>query len=261
MQKQIQEAYIVDAVRTPVGKAPRGVFKTVRPDDLLVHALQSLIQRVPQFDLTRVQDIIIGCAMPEAEQGMNVARIAALLAGIPNQVPAVTVNRFCSSGLQTVALAAEQIMLGEADCVIAGGVESMSMVPMGGYHLSHSPRNFISEEHVGISYGMGITAEKVASQWQITREQQDEFALSSHQKALHAIQQQEFQQEISPFPLKLAIPDLQSEKIKNIEKKIEHDEGPRADTTIEALANLKPVFSAKGTVTAGNSSQMSGGGR
>src|SRR5215813_3464547 len=198
MTRQIQDAYIVSAQRTPVGKAPRGVFRNTRPDDLLAFAIQAALAKCPSIDKSRIDDAVIGCAMPEAEQGMNVARIGVLLAGLPNVVSAVTVNRFCSSGLQAVAMAADRIRLGEADLMLAGGTESMSMVPMMGYHPVFNPRTF-EDEHVGIAYGMGITAEKVAEQWKVTREQQDEFAVASHTKALAAIQAGEFADEIAPF--------------------------------------------------------------
>src|SRR5580765_1363447 len=185
MTKQIQDAYIVSAVRTPIGKAPRGVFRNTRPDDMLAHVLREAIRRAPGIDVSRIGDAIIGCAMPEAEQGMNVARIGVLLAGLPDSVPGMTINRFCSSGLQAIALAADRIRLGEADLMLAGGTESMSMVPMMGYHPVFNPGIF-SNEHIGIAYGMGITAEKVAEQWKVSREEQDTFAAASHAKALAA---------------------------------------------------------------------------
>src|SRR5690348_1084092 len=198
MTKQVQDAYIVAAVRTPVGKAPRGMFRTVRPDDMLAHVLKGAIAQVPGLDPHEIADVIVGCAMPEAEQGMNVARIGVLLAGLPNVVAAVTVNRFCSSGLQAVAMAADRIRLGDADLMIGGGTESMSMVPMMGYHPVFNPRIF-ENEHIGIAYGMGITAEKVAEQWKVSREEQDAFAVKSHEKALTAIQNGEFADEIAPY--------------------------------------------------------------
>src|SRR5690348_125445 len=191
MSKQIQDAYIVAATRTPVGKAPRGVFRNTRPDDMLAHVIKAVMAQAPGIDPHAIADVIIGCAMPEAEQGMNVARIGLLLAGLPDTVPGVTINRFCSSGLQAVAMAADRIRLGEADLMLAGGTESMSMVPMMGYHPVFNPRVF-SDESIGIAYGMGITAEKVAERWKITREQQDAFALQSHQRATAAIAGGEF---------------------------------------------------------------------
>jgi acetyl-CoA acyltransferase len=258
MTKQIQDAYIVSAVRTPVGKAPRGVFRNTRPDDLLAFAINAALARCPGIDKSRIDDAVIGCAMPEAEQGMNVARIAVLLAGLPNVVSAVTINRFCSSGLQAVAMAADRIRLGEADLMIGGGTESMSMVPMMGYHPVFNPQVF-TDANVGIAYGMGITAEKVAEQWQVTREQQDAFAVASHAKALAAIAAGEFADEIAPYALDDRYPDLNQRDIYNDARVVANDEGPRPGTTIEALAKLKPVFRMGGSVTAGNSSQMSDG--
>ncbi|MGA9334042.1 MAG: acetyl-CoA C-acyltransferase [Rudaea sp.] len=256
--RQIQDAYIVSAIRTPVGKAPRGVFRNTRPDDMLAFAIDAALAKFPQVDKSRIADAIIGCAMPEAEQGMNVARIGVLLAGLPQSVPAVTVNRFCSSGLQAVAMAADRIRLGEADLMIGGGTESMSMVPMMGYHPVFNPRIF-DDEHIGIAYGMGITAEKVAEQWKVTREEQDAFAVSSHAKALAGIANGDFTDEIAPFALDDHYPDLRNRGIVGDTRTIKDDEGPRAGTTAEVLAKLRPVFRAGGSVTAGNSSQMSDG--
>ncbi|HST28825.1 MAG TPA: acetyl-CoA C-acyltransferase [Rudaea sp.] len=258
MTKQIQDAYIVAAKRTPVGKAPRGVFRNTRPDDLLAFAIDATLAQCPSVDKSKISDAIIGCAMPEAEQGMNVARIAVLLAGLPNGVPAVTVNRFCSSGLQAVAMAADRIRLGEADLMLAGGTESMSMVPMMGYHPVFNPRVF-DNEHIGIAYGMGITAEKVAEQWKVTREEQDAFSVSSHAKALAGIAAGEFADEIAPYTLADRYPNLGDRGIVDDARTIKIDEGPRAGTTLEVLAKLKTVFRAGGSVTAGNSSQMSDG--
>ena len=245
-------------MRTPVGKAPRGVFRNTRPDDLLAFAIDAALSRCPTVDKARIDDAVIGCAMPEAEQGMNVARIAVLLAGLPNVVSAVTVNRFCSSGLQAVAMAADRIRLGEADLMIGGGTESMSMVPMMGYHPVFNPRIY-ENEHIGIAYGMGITAEKVAEQWNVTREEQDAFAVASHAKALAAIANGEFADEIAPYALADRYPDLGKRSVVDDARKISNDEGPRPGTTAEALAKLKPVFRMGGSVTAGNSSQMSDG--
>ena len=259
MSKQIQDAYIVAAQRTPVGKAPRGVFRNTRPDDLLAHAINATLSKVPQVDKSRIDDAIIGCAMPEAEQGMNVARIAVLLAGLPNIVAAATINRFCSSGLQAVSMAADRIRLGEADLMLAGGTESMSMVPMMGYHPVFNPLIFAGSEHIGIAYGMGITAEKVAEQWQVTREQQDAFAVASHAKALAAIANGEFADEIAPYILADHYPDLNQRGILDDARTIKTDEGPRAGTTADVLGKLKAVFRVNGSVTAGNSSQMSDG--
>jgi acetyl-CoA acyltransferase len=258
MSKQIQEAYIVAATRTPVGKAPRGMFRNTRPDDLLVHVLKSVLAQAPSLDPAAVGDVIAGCAMPEAEQGMNVARIALLLAGLPNSVPGMTVNRFCSSGLQAVALAADRIRLGEAEVMIAAGTESMSMVPMMGNKVAFNPAIF-EDENLAIAFGMGITAEKVAERWKISREAQDEFAFHSHQRALRAIASGEFGDEITPYRIEEHAPDLAAREVKIAARVAAQDEGPRADTSIEALAKLKPVFVQNGSVTAGNSSQMSDG--
>jgi acetyl-CoA acyltransferase len=262
MTKIVQDAYIVAATRTPVGKAPKGAFRNTRPDELLAHALRSVVAQAPGIDTSRIDDAIIGCAMPEGEQGMNVARIGALLAGLPNTVAAQTINRFCSSGLQAVALAADQIRLGNADLMLAGGTESMSMVPMMGNKVALSPEVFAKDENVAIAYGMGITAEKVAEEWKISREDQDAFALASHQKAMAAIQAGEFKAEISPYEVVARIPDLAGNAVRVKKSLIEIDEGPRPDSSIEGLAKLKPVFRNGmfgGTVTAGNASQMSDG--
>ena len=260
MSKQLQDAYIVAATRTPVGKAPRGVFRNTRPDDMLAHVLKAVVAQAPGIDLNRIDDAIIGCAMPEGEQGMNVARIGVLLAGLPNTVAAQTVNRFCSSGLQAVALAADQIRMGNADLMLAGGTESMSMVPMMGNKVALSPSVF--PEHVAIAYGMGITAENVASEWKISREAQDAFSVASHQKALAAQAAGEFRDEITPYHVVSHQPDLAGNTIRLRQLLVENDEGPRADTTLEGLAKLRPVFrngQFGGSVTAGNSSQMSDG--
>jgi acetyl-CoA acyltransferase len=262
MTKIVQDAYIVAATRTPVGKAPKGAFRNTRPDELLAHALRNVVAQAPGIDTSRIDDAIIGCAMPEGEQGMNVARIGALLAGLPNTVAAQTINRFCSSGLQAVALAADQIRLGNADLMLAGGTESMSMVPMMGNKVALSPEVFAKDENVAIAYGMGITAEKVAEEWKISRDDQDAFALASHQKAIAAIQAGEFKAEISPYEVIARIPDLAGNAVRVKKTLVEIDEGPRADSSIEGLAKLKPVFRNGmfgGTVTAGNASQMSDG--
>jgi acetyl-CoA acyltransferase len=258
MSKPIQDCYIVAANRTPVGKAPRGVFKNTRPDDLLAHSLRGILDPLPQLDRSRIDDIIVGCAMPEAEQGMNVARIGMLLAGLPNGIGAMTINRFCSSGVQAVALAADRIRLGEADLMIGAGTESMSMIPMMGHKIAMNPAVF-QDENIAIAYGMGITAEKVAEQWKVTREAQDQFALASHQKAAAAIAAGEFNDEILPYEIDDRLPDLDKRDVRVVRKTVRQDEGPRADTTLEALGGLKTVFRAGGTVTAGNSSQMSDG--
>ena len=259
MIKQIQEAYIVAAVRTPVGKAPRGMFKNVRPDDLLAHVLRGAVAQVPGLDPHDIGDVIVGCAMPEGEQGMNVARIGVLLAGLPNSIPAVTINRFCASGVQAVSMAADRIRSGDDDVVIAAGTESMSMVPMMGNKIAMNSDVFANNENIAIAYGMGITAENVANQWKVTREEQDAFAVASHVKAAAAIANGGFKQEITPYEIDTASPDLSSGTIKHKKKLAENDEGPRPDSSLESLAKLKTVFAAKGSVTAGNSSQMSDG--
>jgi acetyl-CoA acyltransferase len=259
MTRQIQDAYVVSAVRTPVAKAPRGSFRHTRPDDLLVHVLRELLARHPQLEGREIDDVIVGCAMPEAEQGMNVARIGLLLAGLPDSVPGMTVNRFCASGLQTVAMAADRVRLGEADLMIAAGTESMSAVPMMGHKVAFNPRVFASEEDVAIAYGMGITAEKVAERWKVDREAQDGFALESHRRAVAAIAKGEFREEISPIEVRQAAPDLEAGQVRIRTRLLDTDEGPRSESSMEALAKLRPVFAARGSVTAGNSSQMSDG--
>ena len=258
MSKQIQEAYIVAATRLPVAKKG-GMFRNVRPDDMLAHAIKSVVAQVPDIDPARIGDVIVGCAMPEAEQGMNVARIGALLAGLPITVPGITINRFCSSGLQAVADAANQIRLGLADVMIAAGTESMSIMPqIMGNKMAMNPAIF-TDENIGIAYGMGLTAEKVANQWQISREDQDAFALASNQKACAAIAAGHFKAETSPYLIRESLPDLRTGQIKVRERSVEFDEGPRADASLEKLGKLRPVFHARGSVTAGNSSQMSDG--
>ncbi|WP_027467499.1 acetyl-CoA C-acyltransferase [Deefgea rivuli] len=259
MSKQIQEAYIVAAVRTPVGKAPRGMLKGMRPDDLLAHVLRAAMAQVPSLDPALVSDVVAGCAMPEGEQGMNVARIGALLAGLPNTVGGITINRFCSSGINAVSLAADKIRLGEADVMIAAGTESMSMVPMGGNKLSLGASIYETDENVAIAYGMGLTAEKVAQQWQVSREDQDAFAVESHRRALAATAAGKFTAEIAPLDVTYRIPNLATGEVELVSKTLLQDEGPRADTSADGLAKLKTVFAAKGSVTAGNSSQMSDG--
>jgi len=259
MPRQIQDAYIVAATRTPVGRAPRGMLRNTRPDDLLVHALQNVMKQAPGLEAGAVEDVIVGCAIPEAEQGMNVARIALLLAGFPDRVPGLTVNRFCSSGLQAVAQCADRIRLAEADVMIAGGTESMSMIPMGGNKISMNERIFERDENIGIAYGMGITAERVAQQWKVSRAAQDEFATESHRKALAAIEKGEFKDEIAPYPIDEKVPDLATREIVHRRKVMSVDEGPRPGTTPEVLAKLRPAFAVNGSVTAGNSSQTSDG--
>ena len=259
MSKQIQDAYIVAAVRTPVGKAPRGMFRNVRPDDMLAHVLKGVVAQIPGLDPHDIGDVIVGCAMPEAEQGMNVARIGVLLAGLPDSVPAMTVNRFCSSGVQAVALAADRIRTGDDDVVIAAGTESMSMVPMMGNKVALNDAVFTHDENVAIAYGMGITAENVARQWKVSREDQDAFAVASHQKAAKAIAAGGFKEEILAYEIESSTPDLATGKINQRKKVADTDEGPRPDSSVEGLSKLKTVFAARGSVTAGNSSQMSDG--
>ena len=259
MSSQIREAYIVAATRTPVGKAPRGMMRHVRPDDMLAHVIRSALAQVPAIEPKEVSDVVAGCAFPEAEQGLNMARIAALLAGLPDTVPGVTVNRYCSSGLNAVQIAADRIRVGEADVVIAGGSESMSMVPMMGNKVALNPEIFAKDENYAIAYGMGITAEKVAQQWKVSRQDQDAFALESHQRAIAATTSGAFAAEISPIEVTGRTPDLKKSEVRYSKKTLSQDEGPRADTSLEALAKLKTVFDAKGTVTAGNSSQTSDG--
>ncbi|CAG2127228.1 acetyl-CoA acyltransferase [Cupriavidus plantarum] len=257
--KQLQDAYIVAATRSPIGKAPKGAFKNTRPDDLLATVLKAAVAQVPSLDPALIEDAIVGCAIPEAQQGLNVARIGALLSGLPNTVGGITVNRFCASGLSAVAMAADRIRVGESDVMIAAGTESMSMVPMMGNSPSMSPSIFTRDENVGIAYGMGLTAEKVANQWKVSREDQDAFALASHQKAMAAQQAGEFSDEITPIEIVEKFPDLASGQVSVKTRTLSLDEGPRPDTSMEGLAKLRAVFANKGSVTAGNSSQTSDG--
>jgi acetyl-CoA acyltransferase len=258
MSKIIQDAYIVAATRTPVAKR-KGAFANVRPDDMLAHVLKHAVAAVPGLDAKEIGDVIVGCAMPEAEQGMNVARIGVLLAGLPDCVPAITINRFCSSGVNAVAMAADRIRLGECDVAIGAGTESMTiMAQMMGNKLAANPA-FYTDENRAIAFGMGITAENVARKWEVTREQQDAFAVESNRRALEAIAAGKFKAEITPYLVQEHLPDFASGKVKVRERLFENDEGPRPGTTMESLARLKPVFAAKGSVTAGNASQMSDG--
>nr|WP_216621245.1 acetyl-CoA C-acyltransferase [Cupriavidus necator] len=257
--KQLQDAYIVAATRSAIGKAPKGAFRHTRPDDLLATILKAAVAQVPNLDPKLIEDAIVGCAIPEAQQGLNVARIGALLSGLPNTVGGITVNRFCASGLSAVAMAADRIRVGESDVMIAAGVESMSMVPMMGNSPSMSPEIFSRDENVGIAYGMGLTAEKVAQQWQVSREDQDAFSLASHQKAIAAQQAGEFRDEITPVETVERFPDLASGQVSVKTRTVALDEGPRPDTSLEGLGKLRPVFANKGSVTAGNSSQTSDG--
>ncbi|MFN4003530.1 MAG: acetyl-CoA C-acyltransferase [Hylemonella sp.] len=256
--KQVQDAYIVAATRTPIGRAGRGYFRNTRPDDLLIAAIKSAMKQVPTLDPKAIEDAIIGCSFPEAEQGMNMARIAVGLA-FDHPIGGVTVNRFCASGVTAIQMAADRIRVGEADVLIAGGAESMSMVPMGGVKPSFNPEVFARDENIGIAYGMGLTAEKVAQQWKVSREAQDAFAYESHMRAIKAQKAGEFADEITPYEVIERTPDLQTGEVRVSKRTVSLDEGPRPDTTPEALAKLKPVFAARGSVTAGNSSQTSDG--
>jgi acetyl-CoA acyltransferase len=257
MARQVQDAYVVAALRTPVGKI-RGVFKHTRPDDLLVHCIRGVLEQVPDLDPARIQDAVIGNAMPEGVQGMNVARIAVLLAGLPDSVSAVTVNRFCASGLQAVAYAADRIRLGEADVMLAGGTESMTMVPMMGHKIAINHRVFEKDQNVAIAYGMGTTAEKVAERWRVSREDQDAYAVESNARAIRATESGAFQDEILPYEVRNTYYDPARNDLVTHTATVSRDEGPRP-STLESVAGLRTVFAAHGTVTAANSSQMSDG--
>ena len=258
----MREAVLVSSVRTAVGKAFKGTLRATRPDDLGAAAIQSAVARVQGLEAREIEDVILGCAMPEAEQGMNVARIAALRAGLPVETSALTINRFCSSGLQAIAMAAERIMLGHADVIVAGGTESMSMVPMGGNKISPNP--WLMDHYPDSYLGMGLTAENLARRYGITREQADEFSLASHQKALAAIAAGKFKDEVVPVEVSVTFVEngasgKNGARPKTVKTMFDTDEGPRADTSLDALAKLKPAFHARGVTTAGNSSQMSDG--
>ena len=259
MSKQVQDAYIVAATRTPIGKSHKGYLRNMRPDDLLATTMKAVLAQAPGLDPQAIEDVVCGCAIPEAQQGLNVARIAAVLAGLPVGVGGVTVNRFCASGLTALQMAADRIRVGEADVMIAAGVESMSMVPMMGNTPSLSPSIFEREGDVGIAYGMGLTAEKVAQRWKVSRDAQDAFALQSHQRALAAQQAGDFTAEITPITVTDRGFDLRKGEAVSQSRTVELDEGPRPDTSIEGLAKLRTVFAARGSVTAGNSSQTSDG--
>jgi acetyl-CoA acyltransferase len=258
MTKQLTDAYIVAATRTPIGKAPRGMFRNTRPDDLLVRVLQSALAQVPSLDPLVIEDAIVGCSFPEAEQGLNMARMAVLLAGLPNTIGGATVNRYCASGLTALAMAADRIRVGEADAMIAAGAESMSMVPMMG-HWPSINAIAVQDQNIGMAYGMGVTGEKVAAQWKVSREDQDAFALASHRKAMAGQAAGEFAGETTSVDIVERIPDLATQAVGMQTRTVDRDEGVRADTTLEGLAKLRPVFAAKGSVTAGNSSQTSDG--
>ena len=260
--KQVQDAYIVAATRTPIGRSHKGYFKHTRPDDLLAHVLRAVMAQAPNLDPAAVEDVIAGCAIPEAQQGLNVARVATVLAGLPKSVGGITVNRFCASGLSAVQMAADRIRVGEADVMIAAGVESMSMVPMMGNHPSLAPQIFADTDNLddyGIAYGMGLTAEKVAQQWRVSREAQDAFALQSHQRAIAAMTAGEFTDEITPLSVQQRSVDLEAAEVHVTTRTVDIDEGARPDTSLEGLAKLRTVFAARGSVTAGNSSQTSDG--
>jgi acetyl-CoA acyltransferase len=257
--KQVQEAYIVAATRTPIGRSHRGFFRNTRPDDLLVSVLKAALAQVPTLDPRAIEDIICGCAIPEGPQGLNIARIGAVLAGLPTSVGGITVNRFCASGLSAIQMAADRIRVGEADVMLAAGTESMSMVPKSGNSPSLSPAMFANDENVGIAYGMGLTAEKVAQQWKVSREAQDQFAYESHMKALKAQQADEFTDEITPVEVTDRSANLETGEVIATSRIVRLDEGARPDTTVEGLARLKTPFAARGSVTAGNSSQTSDG--
>ncbi|HOE41751.1 MAG TPA: acetyl-CoA C-acyltransferase [Rhodoferax sp.] len=257
--KQLTDAYIVAATRTPIGKSHRGVFRNTRPDDLLVKVLQSALAQVPGLDPKAIEDVICGCAIPEGQQGLNIARIGAVLAGLPTSVGGITVNRFCASGLSAIQIAADRIRVGEADVMFAAGVESMSMVPMMGNSPSLSPTMFDNDENIGIAYGMGLTAEKVANQWKVSREAQDAFAVESHRRAIAAQAAGDFAAEITPIEVTDRAPDLANGTVLERKRMVSVDEGPRADTSLAGLAKLRAVFAARGSVTAGNSSQTSDG--
>ena len=262
MSKQVQDAYIVAATRTPIGRSHRGYFKNTRPDELLAHVLREVLAQAPGLDPQAIEDVICGCAIPEAQQGLNVARVGNVLAGYPKSVGGITVNRFCASGLSAVAMAADRIRVGESDVMVAAGVESMSMVPMMGNSPSLSPeifRNTGNVDDYGIAYGMGLTAEKVAQQWKVSRQAQDAFALESHQRALKAIAAGEFKDEITPVTVTERSLNLKTAEVTQSQRTVDIDEGPRADTSLEGLARLRTVFAARGSVTAGNSSQTSDG--
>ncbi len=269
MSKQVQDAYVVAATRLPIGKSGRGYYKNTRPDEMLVKVMQAALAQAQGLDPAAIEDAIVGCSFPEGEQGMNIARVAAVLSGYPNTVGGVTINRYCASGITAVQMAADRIRVGEADVMFAGGVESMSMIPMGGNKPSLSPLIFERDENLGVAYGMGLTAELVAKQWAISREAQDAFAVQSHQRAVAAMQAGHFAAEMTPFEIVERTPNLADGSVNLKRRTVELDEGARPDTSLEGLARLKPVFAAPkdstgkptgmGSVTAGNSSQTSDG--
>ncbi len=258
MSIRLQQAYIVAATRTPVARR-NGMFRNVRPDDMLAHVLKAVTAQVPGLDPTEIGDVVVGCAIPEAEQGLNVARIGTLLAGLPDSVPAITINRFCSSGLNAIALAADRIRCGDAEVAIAAGTESMSVMPqIFGKQLAVNPR-WVIDENIGIAFGMGLTAERVAERWKISRTDQDAFAARSHALAVAATAAGKFRDEITPYTVCEHLPDEGSGKVRVVERVCDTDEGPRAASTADTLGKLRPVFAASGSVTPGNASQMSDG--
>ena len=259
MSKQVQDAYIVAATRLPIGKSGRGYFKNTRPDEMLVKVMQAALAQAPGLEAKAIEDAIVGCSFPEGEAGMNIARVASVLAGFGPTVGGVTVNRYCASGITAIQMAADRIRVGEADVMFAGGVESMSMIPMGGNKPSLPPAIFERDENIGLAYGMGLTAEKVAEQWKISREAQDAFSLQSHQRAVAAMQAGHFAAEMTPFDVIDRTPNLADGSVTIKTRTVSLDEGARPDTSLDGLAKLKPVFAAKGSVTAGNSSQTSDG--
>ena len=258
MSKQVQDAYIVAAARLPIGKR-NGYFKTTRPDDMLAGAIKAVLAQVPSLDPAEIGDVVGGCALPEAEQGLNVTRLGAILAGLPKSVPGVQVNRFCSSGLQAVAMAADRIRTGDEDVMIGCGTESMSMITMLGNKIVLNPKFYEDPANLGLAMGMGLTAEKVADQWKINREDQDAFALESHRRAMAGIQSGAFAAETATYTVTSRTPDYATTQVKETERVVKDDEGARGDLNLEKLGKLKPVFAAKGSVTAGNASQMSDG--
>jgi len=258
MSKQVQDAYVVAAFRTPVGRAPRGMFRRTRPDDMLAHCIRGVVDKAPGLDPEEIGDVIAGCSLPEGEQGLNVARTAALLAGLPDAVPGFSLNRFCSSGVQSVALAADRIRLGEAEAMIAGGTENMSMVPMPGGRLAVNPKILQDEKIIGLTYGMGITAELVADRWNISREDQDKFGVESNRRAFEAIKNGEFKDEILPYTIEEHVVSADGQTVEVRQRVVDTDEGPR-NSTMDSLGKLRPPFRSDGSVTAGNSSQTSDG--
>ena len=258
MSRQLQDAYIVAAARLPIGRR-NGYYKTTRPDDMLAHTIRAILAQVPALDPALIGDVVGGCALPEAEQGLNVTRMGAMLAGLPASVPGVQVNRFCSSGLQAIAMAADRIRTGDEDVMIGCGTETMSMVTMLGNKVVLNPAIYDDPKNAGIAMGMGLTAENVAERWKVSREDQDAFALESHRRATAGIQNGTFRAETAAYPVKTRVPDFATGQVTEAERVVADDEGARPDISLEKLATLRPVFAANGSVTAGNASQMSDG--